>query len=387
MLAGKAPWLELLHLRALLCLFALLTFLPVRPAAALPGNLVFSGKLERVGNRSISVKLQDRRVIDAMLPDAAHLTPSALAAEYAMGDEVEIICRPIDPIWEETASRIQSLQLVSIRLLRKSSAQEVLSLLEARAREGTNLLKGPEVPAFTQSPADAADGPGSRELEHARKVNLEYLTRMPGFVADEVAKRYRSGRLSGPLQPYDSVESEITFQGRRAVRTQIKRDGHPWDQPFDALPGYKWYEGFDTEISPLFDLACPTRIEYRDHATRNGRPAAEYSFSSPVDGCFPFLYFSYERYNPARTGRFFIDDPGGNVLEIEDRSDGFPRDFEFQAREEHVTWGYVKIGESSHLLPVRADFAVTYRDGTRYRVEVEYRNHRHFESSSKITFP
>jgi hypothetical protein len=35
---------------------------------------------------------------------------------------------------------------------------------------------------------------------------------------------------------------------------------------------------------------------------------------------------------------------------------------------------------------VRAEFSVGYKDGTRYRVEVEYKNHRHFESSSNITF-
>jgi hypothetical protein len=46
----------------------------------------------------------------------------------------------------------------------------------------------------------------------------------------------------------------------------------------------------------------------------------------------------------------------------------------------------VKIGEASHLLPVHADFLVLYHSGTRYRVEVEYKNHRHFETSSDVTF-
>jgi hypothetical protein len=46
----------------------------------------------------------------------------------------------------------------------------------------------------------------------------------------------------------------------------------------------------------------------------------------------------------------------------------------------------VKIGETSHLLPVRANFLVVYSSGTRYRVEVEYKNHRHFEASSNVTF-
>ncbi len=108
--------------------------------------------------------------------------------------------------------------------------------------------------------------------------------------------------------------------------------------------------------------------------------------SSPVDGCFPFLYFAYQRYNAARSGRVLIDDPGGNVIQVDDQADGFPAEFEFAGREEHMFWDYVKIGENSHLLPVRANFLVVYSSGTQYRVEVEYKNHRHFEASTKVTF-
>ena len=230
------------------------------------------------------------------------------------------------------------------------------------------------------------NAPGSRELEHARRINLEYVSNMPNFVADETAKRYRSGTKSGAWRHYDTVDAEITFRGRRVVRQQIRRDGKPWEQPFDALPGFKWYEGFESEISPLFDPHCPTVIEYHGRSQVGGRQLLEYRFSSPVDGCFPFFYFAYQRYNPARTGHVFIDDPGGNVIQVDDETDGFPADFEFARREEHVSWDYVKIGEDSHLLPVRANFLVLYSSGTRYKVEVEYKNHRHFESSTNVTF-
>ena len=215
---------------------------------------------------------------------------------------------------------------------------------------------------------------------------MEYAAKMPNFVADETAKRYRSTTKSPAWRPYDTVESEITFRGRRAVRQQIRRDGKPWNQPFDALPGYKWYEGFETEITPLFDPQCPTTIEYEGRSKIGGRQLLEYRFSSPVDGCFPFLYFAFQRYNPARTGHVFIDDPDGSVIQVDDESDGFPADFEFAGREEHIFWDYVKIGDNSHLLPVRVNFLVQYSSGTRYRVEVEYKNHRHFEASTNITF-
>lgn len=253
-------------------------------------------------------------------------------------------------------------------------------------REGKNLLKRPEA-AATARPLDVdLNAPGARELEQARRVNLEYAANMPNFVADEIAKRYRMSPRSQSWSDFDVVESEITFRGNRAVRQQIRRNGKLWEQPFDALPGYKWYEGFGPEITPLFDPKCPTTLKYGGRSESHGRPLHEYKFSSPVDGCFPYFFFNYQRFNPARTGRVLVDGAAGNVMRLEEEESGFPSEIEFSGRKVEIVWDYVKIGEESHLLPVRSHFEVRYYDGTRYRVEVEYKNHRHFEASSHVIY-
>jgi hypothetical protein len=348
----------------------------------------FSGSLVRVGDGSISVRLADHRVIDAKLPGTEPLTPSAVAAQYEMGDQVEITCKPIQPVWEADTSRYQSLEVSAIRLVRRPSAEGVAEALEGVPfREGKNLLKRPPTAAAGNgavSPPDSS--PGAGELAHARRINLEYIANLPNFVADETVKRYRSTTKSPRWSYYDTIETEVTFRGKNAVRQRIRRDGKPWDQPYEALPGFKWYEGFGTEISPLFDPRCPTTMEYHGRSKVGGRQLLEYRFSSPVDGCFPFFYLDYQRYNPARTGHVFIDDPGGNVFELDEDAGEFPAEFEFVERDEHVAWDYVKIGDDSHLLPVRASFLVRYNSGTRYRAEVEYKNHRHFEASTNVTF-
>ena len=334
-------------------------------------GLAFSGTLVRVGNESVSVRLEDRRVVDARLPNTEHLTAKEIAAQYGVGDQVEITCKSIAAVWEEATSRYQSLELTGIRLLRKATPADAT---EAAGRP------------TPQSETSGDSAPGARELAHARQVNLQYVANMPNFVADEIAKRSRSGTRSGRWSTFDTVESEITFRGKNVVRQHIRRNGKPFNQPFEALPGFKWYEGFATEINPLFDPKCPTRIEYQGKSKIAGRPAIEYRFSSPVDGCFPFFYFNYQRYNPARTGHFYIDDPGGNVVQLDDHAQDFPADFEFSEREEFVNLGYVKIGQESYWLPVRAHFLVQYSSGTRYKIEVEYKNHRHFESSTNLSF-
>jgi hypothetical protein len=229
-------------------------------------------------------------------------------------------------------------------------------------------------------------GAGDAALEHARVVNLAYSRAMPGFVADETAARYSSPPGSSRWQHLDTIESEITFSGPRAVRRQIRRNGKPWDQPFEALPGYKWYGGFGTEIRPVFDPGCPTTLEYQGASRLGGHPVRQYAFRSPADGCFAFFFSAGLRANPPRTGHVFLQDPGGNVLRFDEEASGFPAGFDFTQRKEEVTWDSVKIGEASHMLPVAARFEIFYASGTRTRIEVRYRNHRHFEASSNIQF-
>lgn len=360
-----------------------------QPYRGLAADVSFSGTLERVGQESISIQLADRRVIDARLPNTSSFTALAISAAYRMGDLVEMRCKAIRPVWEEGTSRYQSLEITALRLVRRLTTEELSRTLAGPPfREGENLLSRPDV--AIAAPGGELDKPraasGDRKLEHAREVNLDYASHLPNFVADETAKRYTSDIKSPQWRNVDIIETEITFTGNRAVRKQIRRNGKPWTAPFEALPGFKWYGGFGTEIRPLFDAQCPTAIEYEGRSEVSGWQLLEYRFSSPPDGCFVPFYFEYQRYNPARTGNAFIDEAGGNVIRLDEEARGFPADFPFAQREEHVTWDYVRIGDASHLLPTKADFLVSYAAGVRWRVEVAYKNHRHFEASTNLTF-
>jgi hypothetical protein len=370
-------------------LLLLTAILVLQPGLALSGDTSFSGTLERVGSGSISIRLADRRIIDALLSNRAPLDSTTVLAKYGLGDTLEVACEPIQPVWEEGTSKYQSLEVTGIRLIRRPSSEELSRILEAAPfREGKNLLKRPEAQTQLTQTADPADlgAAGAAELAHARPVNLRYAGNMPNFVADEKAKRYRIGPGSSTWRDFDTVESEITFKGNHVARQRIRRDGKPWDQPFEALPGFKWYEGFGTEITPLFDPRCPTKLEYQGRSKSSGRQLLDYRFSTPIDGCFPYFFFDYQRFNPARTGHVFIDDPAGNIIQLDEEATGFPKEIQFAERQEHISWDYVRIGEDSHLLPVRANFLVRYYDGTHYRIEIEYKNHRHFEASSNVTF-
>jgi hypothetical protein len=351
-------------------------------------NLVFSGSLERVRHESVSVKLADRRTIDARLPNRVQLAAQSLADRYQVGDRLEITCQPIKPVWEDEAFRYQSLELVKLRFLGPPSPQELSQMLASRPwRGGINLLRRPAAADTAPNSRPAgADLATDERLDHARRVNLAYAMNLPDFVADETARRYTSQGTSTKWLYRDTIESEIAFKGSRASRQRIRKDGRPWEQPFQALPGFKWYGGFGTEIEPVFNPECPTAIEYEGPVEVRGRQLLSYRFRSASDGCFGPFTSGYQRYNPARTGRVFLDDPGGNTMQLEEEAGGFPAGLDFAQRNEKVTWDYVKIGDASHLLPVAADFVVSFASGERWHVAVEYTNHRHFESATDITF-
>jgi hypothetical protein len=328
------------------------------PGLAVARDLVFSGALQRIGSESISIQLADRRLIDARLPKSS---PFA----YQLGDQIEITCKTIPPVWEEDTSRYQSLEVTRLRFLHAQSTEDSIP-----------------PPRVTEAPHQSNDA-----LDHAREVNLDYAANMPNFVADETAKRYSSGGASQPWHYFDTIETEITFKGSRADRREIRRNGRPWTQPFQALPGFQWYGGFGTELKPLFDPLCPTTLDFEARQQLRGKQLLKYTFKSPADACFAPFTVEYQRYNPARTGNVLLEESTGNVIHYYEEAAGFPADFDIAHRTEEVTWDYVKIGDASHLLPVGANFVIVYSNSSRFRIEVTYANHRHFESATHITFP
>ena len=365
-----------------LALLAPLLFQANRGSAKDPS---FPGYLESVGSDSIAIRLADRRLICARLPASGSLSSAALAARFRLGDQVEMTSKPIARVWQKSTSRYQYLELTALRLVAHPSEAKLAQILAGRLfHEGENLL--PRPPSSAATPSLVPDRPDSPEFALASRVNLEYAAHLPNFVADETVTRSISTAREPQWTPFDTLESEITFQGDRTIRTQVRRNGKPWNQPFEALPGFQWHGGFGAEIKPVFDPGCPTTVEYGGRSQLSGRTVLEYRYSAPLDGCFSFFYQQYQRYNPARSGRVLVDVSTGNILQLEEDTQGFPVEFELTEREEEITWDSVKIGDESHWLPVRANCLAGYANGTRYRIASQFRNHRHFESTSNVTF-
>jgi hypothetical protein len=230
------------------------------------------------------------------------------------------------------------------------------------------------------------------QLEHARRVNLDRAGNLPNFVADEIAVRYKSRHVDPPQWKLaDTIESEIAVRGSGFTRQRTTVNGKAWTKP--NLPdGTTWSVSFGSELKPLFGPDCHTTIEYSGREEIHGKTGLAYRFQSPPDGCFGTLaikngLFSFLKVaNPARTGRFLIDDPSGNLIYFEIEAKDFPKGFDGDPFLGSESWENVKIGDATYLLPVASEMFTGFKRGDLWHITVEYKNHRHFESSTNVTF-
>jgi len=334
-------------------------------------DFVFAGRLEVLTHTSISIRMVDGSAVDAVL--AAGIT-----VPYSAADQVEITCVPLKTVYDAKAGLHYHLRVKSIRLVRRATPEErteVMALLSWQP--GDNLLYRP-APVAPHSLFD---------LERVRQVNLEYLSKLPNFVADEIARRYWSDGTGKPWRLYDTVEDEVSLKGSQLDHQNIRQNGKPFHRPFNQLGRMLWGgAGFAVELRALVDLKCPTNIDFGGTGMAGGSELLVYLFRSPAQGCFGTYTGGSRVYNPARTGRILVDAARGNVVRFEEEAAGFPENFGYERVTEKQSWDYVKIGDATYLLPVSFEFVARRSDGSAGRVSVDYKNHRHFEAAASVTF-
>jgi hypothetical protein len=149
-------------------------------------------------------------------------------------------------------------------------------------------------------------------------------------VADETARRYISDIGAGEWWLEDTIESEITVKDARLAHQHIRWNGKPWNQSINELEAMHWAAS-GRELRPVFDPACPTKIEFEGSQDAGGKQSLIYRFSSPANGCFGFYPLREARipfrnpYNPYRSGLILVDRYGGMSCGTRRKRVAFPR--------------------------------------------------------------
>ena len=328
---------------------------------------IFSGRLERVTHTSITIRLADGLIVDAVLP-------AAFAVPYHLADQVEITCTPVKTVYDANAGLHYHLQLKSLRLLRPTSPQEQAATIESLSwQPGENLLQP------VRAPAPSAE---ASELDRVREVNLDYVAKLPDFVADETSRRYRSYDPGKPWGLEHTVQDEVTVKDHRVLHRNVHKHASTLSGAIDKPVNFD----FGLHLEAVFNLQCATKVEFAGREEVDGRPMLVYFFHAPPGVCFGAVVHNGSRQFVAITGRILVDAANLHVLRSEWVGTGFPEKFAVDHFTTTEQWGDATIGGSSYLVPVSSEIVVRMSDGSTERGKTEYKNHRHFEAATSITF-
>lgn len=343
-------------------------------------DLTFTGNLRFVSSTTINIRLFNGIVIDARLPKSGDLSSARIVGDYKFADQVQISCKGIHSVWDDSSKRYHMLELARIRLVRAGTPDETASTATSLSwQPGDNLLKAVPDPPKPPKPTDPEG------LERIRAVNLPRARNMPNFVADEIAVRSMQRKGDLKWKKADTVESEIGFRGDTRTRDHIRINGKSFTTQSGWLPGVNWSSGFGEELRLLLDPDCINTFDPAGSDQLRGKRVTVYRFRIPMDGCFGPGTVGYRQYAGAQAGRMLADESTGDVLQLEFQEIGTPAELDGGTRQTFM-WDFVQIGDASYLLPVASDFFWVAPNGDSWDVAVQFQQHRHFESSSTVTF-
>jgi hypothetical protein len=343
-------------------------------------DLTFTGSLRFIAGSTITLRLSNGIVIDGRLPGTGEMTASKIVSQYKFADQVETSFKNIRPVWEESVQRYHQLELKHIRFVRAATPEEIALVASSLSwQTGINLLRAVSGPPGPPRPPDPEG------LERVRTVNLAHIRNMPSFVANELAARSLRRKGESQWKQIDTVESEVAVRGDNLVRGRIRVNGKPYKTGSNRPPGPYMSGGFVEELKALLDPNCRNTFDLAGREESGGHRVVVYRFNVPVDGCFALYTWGFEQYSPALSGRILTDETTGEVLQMQYRDSGMPRELGGDIRVAYE-WEFITIGGASYFLPATEDFAFVAPNGDSWHIFVQFKDHRHFESSTVVTF-
>ena len=105
---------------------------PLLALHATAADLTFTGNLRFVSASTLTVRLSNGIIIDARLPKAGELAASSIAAQYKFADQVRIACKHISAVWDKSVTRMHTLELTRMDLIRSAQSAQKEEMAQVR---------------------------------------------------------------------------------------------------------------------------------------------------------------------------------------------------------------------------------------------------------------
>lgn len=337
--------------------------------AELPGQA--TGMLEYVSKTALVVRLSDALEIQIAIP--AGIPDVANGRE--LGDWVDVNYESARRVLDNGLNLNLYVQLTDIRDFRKPSTAELEAAMASPIRTFRgNRLHEPD----TQLPATESGGRAPDLFAAVREQVQSYFAQLPSLLTDETTERLMRAEESPQWTTLDNITTQVSFNGRHEVRTNILLNGRPWEAPYEALPGMKWRAAY---LRMLHSVSTSSKVQFESQVdeTLNGHAVSIYSYRAPPDS-ISHWYLGQQGFWPAVNGKLWVSKEDGRVLQLEQSSTEFPVDFPLASVDEQVRSDYVQVASHLETLPVTSEVTwVRKDDGRMLQNRSRYSNYRRTE--------
>ncbi|MGA2456779.1 MAG: VWA domain-containing protein [Terriglobales bacterium] len=224
--------------------------------------------------------------------------------------------------------------------------------------------------------------PHANALRGVCEYSMSVLEKMPNFVCDQAASRYR-GKSHAPT---DLISSSVRYEDGKESYSDVKVNGRPVTTEVAQTTGL-WSTGEfgSSNLRSIFDNQA--QFDFVRESTLGEHSAWVFTYQI-VQQKLPLWRLRVENEGavaPPYTGELWIDQKTGEVLRFRSIAKDIPKSFPVTGAELQIDYESVAFADgSSFLLP--ADFTATasYQGGGAGRNVVHLRNCHKFGAKARI---
>jgi len=205
----------------------------------------------------------------------------------------------------------------------------------------------------SERPEDQVAQPIRQEdalIQKAAEAALEFTETLPNYVCQEMMARSMSDSTPANWHAQDVVAMEVVYENGRENYRNITLNGKATNKQLSDLGGAYSTGEFGTVLIDLFSPATAAEFHLRGESRIAGVSAKLYGFDVKRENSHWDLHFGSQTYSPAYSGAVWIDAGTNRVLRIEMEAKGLPKDFPADHVESATDYQYVRLGDTQQYL-------------------------------------
>lgn len=239
-------------------------------------------------------------------------------------------------------------------------------------------------------PREPSEPEKKQALQEARDFALSYVKSLPDFLCLQVTRRSVDPHFQigseGSWSPEDRIVEKLTFFDHKEGYELIQHNdnslvGKSWETLGGSISRGEWA----TLLAEIFEPATNTDFHWLRWGTLRGQLTHVYQYRVEQQNSQETIsYQNEQKITAGFHGNVYVQKGANAVLRITVVPD-IPASFPVQDVDQTVDYDYQKIGNETHLLPLRSQ--VQMRDGhIASRNEIEWRQYRKYSADTSITF-